>query len=254
MTTKTTNHLALSWRARLRLALLQRDLWSLALPLALALVASLIGLVLALQLYRAQQPAAAAAQPTPAAIILIATAQAETRPTPALPTEETRAAPIGHVLARAVVAYDAPAGKVIGAIDRGHAYQVVARYGSDWLQADVQGSGVVWLAVADVFDLPQGLADLAPTAAPEIVTVRVPVPIAAPQYTVDSAPPPIAPAYQLDSAASPDAATVQQWQADASADPNLAAHQQQQAASCDAGRITNAAYCQAVREWIAAQH
>lgn len=38
---------------------------------------------------------------------------------------------------------------------------------------------------------------------------------------------------------------------DARMDQALRDHQAQQLASCDAGRIANAAYCQAVREWIA---
>jgi hypothetical protein len=70
-----------------------------------------------------------------------------------------------------VVAYDSPGGAVIGAVEQGRAYVVLARYGSDWLQAEVSGSGVVWLRADQVLDLPADLADLAPTPAPQLVYV-----------------------------------------------------------------------------------
>lgn len=170
MTTKTTFHLSLTTRDRLRTWLMTHDpIVLLAIPLLLLIVAGL-----------AAHPAPAA--PTaPQPIIMIATALA-TAPPPAA-TAATKAS--ASTLARAVVAYDSPNGRVIGAIDSGHRYQVVARFGADWLQADVAGSGVVWLLSAEVFDLPSGLADLQPTVAPQVVIVA---PAAAPTYQTDSAP------------------------------------------------------------------
>jgi hypothetical protein len=105
-------------------------------------------------------------QPTPGLIILIATQAAVVVPT-AAPIQVAAVAP--NTLRRAVVAYDSPNGNVIGAIEQGRAYTVLARFGSDWLQADVVGSGAVWLKADQVLDLPADLVDLAPTAAPVIV-------------------------------------------------------------------------------------
>jgi hypothetical protein len=253
MTTRTTFHLALSRPAlalaRVRSWLAQRD------PIAVVtvlIVAVLAVAALTTPLWRPSAPIAiAAAVPTPAlSYILIATV-------PAQPTADRASAALlgGHVLARAVVAYDSPSGRVIGAIDSGHSYTVVARSGADWLQADVQGSGVVWLKTSDVFDLPQGLADLAPTATPQTVYVSAPAaPAPAPTYQVDNAPaadvlgPP--PTQSADDRAADQAYRQQIGLSDADMDQALREHQAQQAASCAAGRITNAAYCQAVQQWM----
>jgi len=159
MTTQTTNHLRLTVLDHARAWLAQRD------PIMLGSVL-VIALLIAGSLLRGIPSGAApiAAVPTPALpIFIVATAQPI--PTPTIETQ-TIAAVLPGTLARAVVAYDAPEGRVIGAIDRGHAYRVVARYGADWLHADVTGSGRVWLRATDVFDLPADLADLAPPPAP----------------------------------------------------------------------------------------
>lgn len=120
-------------------------------------------------------PAHAVATPTPGVIILIATAQP--LPTPAAQIERVGA----NVTARALVAYDAPDGQALGAIEAGRTYQVRASYGVRWLQADVTGSGVVWLRAADLLGAPGGLVDLRPTDAPRVVVVSAPAP--APAYT-----------------------------------------------------------------------
>jgi hypothetical protein len=122
---------------------------------------------------------------------------------------------------------------------------------------------VVWLATTDVFDLPQGLADLAPTLAPQIVTVRVPVavaqPAAAPEppYQVDSASPPAdaplgSPPTPFTSDAAVAADRAARGLSDADMDQALSDHQAAEAASCDAGRIANASYCAAVKDWLEA--
>jgi hypothetical protein len=122
-------------------------------------------------------------QPTPALapIIIIASPIAQIPPT-AIPPAAVVAAFPPNALRRAVVAYDAPAGNVLGAIEQGRVYAVLARFGSDWLQADVSGSGVVWLKADQVLDLPAGLADLQPTSAP--VVIERPVYVAAPMPAV----------------------------------------------------------------------
>ncbi len=76
-----------------------------------------------------------------------------------------------NTLMRAVVAYDAPNGAVRGAIEAGRGYQLIERSGADWLHADVDGSGLVWLRSADVTGLPADLADVAPVPPPQIVYV-----------------------------------------------------------------------------------
>lgn len=96
-----------------------------------------------------------------------------------------RAAAPAHGLARATVAYDAPGGAPIGALEPGRAYRVIARAGLAWVQLDVAGPGeapnLVWVAAGDIPEVAAvaGLADLAtpaPTAAPEIVYVAAPAP------------------------------------------------------------------------------
>jgi len=160
MTTHTTSRIHLTYRDHARTWLAQRD------PIALLFLA--LALIIAVALLRPHgTPASVAAVPTPALPIIIATTRAELPPT-AAPVQQVSAVFPG-TLARAVVAYDAPEGRVIGAINQGAAYRVVARYGVDWLQADVDGSGVVWLRAADLFDLPTDLADLAPETPPQIV-------------------------------------------------------------------------------------
>jgi len=157
----------------------------------------LIGLIVG----RVRSMPSGAAEPRP--VIIIATPLPQSAPPTAVPAAAVAALP-PNALRRAVVAYDSPNGSVIGAIEAGRTYQVLARYGNDWLQADVQGSGVVWLKADQVLDLPSNLTDLAPPLAP--VVIERPVYVAAPAlaqppadlpYQVDSAPPadvPLSPA------------------------------------------------------------
>jgi hypothetical protein len=128
--------------------------------------------------------------PTPMLPIVIIASPLPLQPPTAVPAVQV-AAVLPNRLRRAAVAYDSPNGNVIGAIEQGRAYQVLARFGGDWLQADVVGSGVVWLRSADVLDLPDGLVDLQPPPAPAVVYVPVSAP--APAYAaplVEAAPTP----------------------------------------------------------------
>lgn len=106
----------------------------------------------------------------------------------------------GPVLPRAVVAYDAPDGAPIGALDSGRAYIVIARWGDGWLQADVAGSGLVWLRVSDLLDT-NNVADIgsARTTPPPDSQPQAPMaiwiaPTPEPVYQVANDPP--APAYE----------------------------------------------------------
>jgi hypothetical protein len=80
-------------------------------------------------------------------------------------------------LQRACVAYDAPGGNAIGAIEQGRAYSVVARSGADWLQLDVDGSGLVWVKSGELNPDQANVPDLAtPIPQPQPVYVYVPQP------------------------------------------------------------------------------
>lgn len=158
-----------------------RAWWNLPTPVAAAICIFCL-LAIAAMVGRIQQTPIAAAVPTPALdpIIIIAS------PLPVVPP--TAAAVIAAVpsnaLRRAVVAYDSPAnGNALGAIEAGRIYHLLARFGSEWLQADVAGSGVVWLRSSEVLDLPADLADLKPTDAPRVVE-RQPVYVNQPAMAV----------------------------------------------------------------------
>jgi hypothetical protein len=162
MSTKTTMHLVrtASWLDRRQI------------PPAL-IVAALVFIVGGgiSTIGRIRSDQAAAAVPTPQLPIVIIASPLPVVPPTAVPVQV--AAVLPNTLRRAVVAYDAPAGNVLGAIEQGRAYRVLARFGADWLQADVTGSGVVWLRSADVLDLPADLVDIAPPQ-PQVVYVSVP--------------------------------------------------------------------------------
>lgn len=188
MTTRTTNHLYISRVDRAILWWHRADKVTLGGLVVIALVIALAGA----RSWLLAAPDAPRPAPTPASpIIMIATAPAQLVPTAAPPMQQV-AAVLPNTLRRATVAYDAPEGNVLGAIEQGRAYSVLARYGADWLQADVTGSGVVWLRSADVLDLPADLADLQPPPAP--VVIERPIYVSAP---VEAVPTPAPAEYQI---------------------------------------------------------
>jgi hypothetical protein len=63
---------------------------------------------------------------------------------------------------RTISAYAAPDGVLLGQIEETRQITPVAHYGSDWIQADVAGSGLVWLRASDVPHLALTGPDLAP--------------------------------------------------------------------------------------------
>lgn len=116
------------------------------------------------------------ARQAPAIVIVNATPTLGTLPTPETATG----------LPRAAVAYAEPGGLVLGGLEPGRAYTVLARYGAQWLQIEA-GSGAVWVLASEAgLMVDAALADLEPTAAPAVVYVRevqqqtvyVPVPAA----------------------------------------------------------------------------
>ena len=74
-------------------------------------------------------------------------------------------------LSAAVVAYDAPEGNVLGPIDADRAYTITARYGTDWLQADIDGSGLVWIRSQELgtVTVAGALPDLRPAPTAEVI-------------------------------------------------------------------------------------
>jgi len=66
------------------------------------------------------------------------------------------------VAGRLLIAFAAPDGLPLGAIESTRAMTPTAHYGSDWIQADVAGSGRIWLRASDMGDLPIVGPDLAP--------------------------------------------------------------------------------------------
>jgi len=81
---------------------------------------------------------------------------------------------------RLLIAFASPDGDPLGAIESTRLITPTAHYGSDWIQADVAGSGLVWLRQADVPALAIVGPDLAPrptaTAAPYVAPTPVPQP------------------------------------------------------------------------------
>lgn len=95
-----------------------------------------------------------------------------------------------NTLARAVLAYAAPEGAVLGALQPGRVYTPTARSGLGWVQLDVTQAGeqanLVWVRAAEVGATLAALPDLTPpTPAPTPQTVYV---------FVAAPPPPPAPA------------------------------------------------------------
>jgi hypothetical protein len=134
-------------------------------PTALAM--SLIVVLLFARMLLNGNTAPAVAVPTPGLIIMIATQAAVAVPT-AAPVQQA-AAVVPAV--RYVVAFDQPAGNVLGPIPAPGLADVLARYGDGWVLVPWQG-GQVWVRSADV-GLPD-VADLAPPPQPQVVYVAAP--------------------------------------------------------------------------------
>lgn len=222
---RTTIHLTLSHAtlltARLRSWLLRHDPIALASIAIIALLVSGGALRQALQLHSQGTPAAAL--PTAATLLIIATAQP--RPIPTAP-------PVARV-----TAYASPNGAAFpDPIPQPAPADWIARWGNEWIEVRYSPNPV-WIRAADVGAV---LTDVATASDPQIHAIPPPVV------------PAVEPAYQV--ANEPPAEVAQHLfgLTDADMDQALLDHQRQQAASCDAGRIANAAYCQEVRAWLEA--
>lgn len=92
---------------------------------------------------------------------------------------------------RLLAAFAAPDGVTLGTVEATRPMTPTARYGDDWVQAQVQGSGLIWLRAADLDVALAGLLDLAPrpTAAPVYVP---PAPVWEPEPEPTAPPAPTA--------------------------------------------------------------
>jgi hypothetical protein len=127
---------------------------------ALALVCLVVGTL-------AARITASPATPAPVAPVaaIAPTAAAIIQPTPAA------------VLDRAIVAYAAPDGDILGAVEAGRPYTAVGRWSNTWAQLDIGQRAPIWVRLGDLPGLTvAGLPDLAPK------------PTAIPVYSVPVAP------------------------------------------------------------------
>ena len=84
-------------------------------------------------------------------------------------------------LERSVVAYAAPHGATLGAIDAGQHYTAAARYGDSWTQISTEASGLVWVQQGDVqVQDHAALPDLKPLPTPTFIPQPVIIPTALP--------------------------------------------------------------------------
>lgn len=99
---------------------------------------------------------------------------------------------VTKALGRTISAYAAPGGPLLGPIEITRQITPIAHYGADWVQADVAGSGRVWLRWRDMPSLAITGPDLAPVAsAPQTgrgLTLAVDTPEPAPEATPEPAP------------------------------------------------------------------
>lgn len=182
-------------------------------PLVLALIGALAS---------ARPTSPAVPLPTRAAIIIIAT--------PTLSGPAIAAAPRSG-LPRAIVAYDQPDGRALGAIDAGRAYTPTVRSGLEWLQIEAAGSGLVWVRIEDLIDGLAGLSDVAtPIPAPAIVEAA-PAVLEQPAIESVTAEPAAAPA--VEAAADPTPIELPGWKIDTNAQPQA----DQQCAATHGGGI-----------------
>lgn len=144
---------------------------------AQVVIGALLALVLVNVLWRAPVPA------LPAAASATPTERAATSAS----GEATDAPGQSARLDRAMVAYSAPEGDVIGAIEPGRAYTVTARLNTTWVQIDTVGGGLVWVHADAIRLAPSLIAAVPDLATPTARPTAAPPPIAIPVY----APPPI---------------------------------------------------------------
>lgn len=140
-------------------------------PMLISGAVAVLAIVLAVR-FGSGGDARPAAPPRPATT---AQASGDRTPMPSPIPATIPAAPL-----RLLVAFAAPDGQPLGAIESTRAITPTAHYGQDWIQADVAGSGLVWLRASDAPELPIVGPDLAPrptaTARPYVRPTEPPPP------------------------------------------------------------------------------
>lgn len=100
--------------------------------------------------------------------------QLRTQPTAQIMPTPVPATPVPTVPPVAMLpAFAAPNGVQLGTIEVTRTIVPVAHFGSDWIQADVSGSGRIWLRASDWPALAVVGPDLAPKPAPVVADVPV---------------------------------------------------------------------------------
>jgi hypothetical protein len=173
-------------RDRFRFWLQQYDPWMLA---GLLFVALILGSAATRHLISSWQQRTTV-------ILITPTPPLPALPTPTVPQIEALASSAARFTTRAVIAYD-DNGQPIGAIEIGRPYTPTAQIDDTWLLAEVQGSGIVRLKVAELYglaDLPRTAQPTAPppTSPPVVIVEQVPVPAveyAPPTYQPPPEPP-----------------------------------------------------------------
>ena len=120
---------------------------------------------------------------------------------PTVPAARPTVAPTAAAPVRMLAAFDQPDGMLLGQIEETRAIMPVAHYGGEWVQADVAGSGLVWIRAADMPGLAIVGPDLAPPPPapprPQVIYVSAPerayAPIEAPPTLEPPPPPTLAP-------------------------------------------------------------
>lgn len=159
-------------------------------PATAAILVGLIGIVIAIGIYAPFGPPdttqAAALAPTSAMVQsgLITTPYAVDVPPTSAPPQSTATLPPAARLQAPATAYSAPDGTIIGPIEAGREYRVLARSGAGWAQIDAAGSGAVWVRADSSLDV---------ASAPDLAT-PVPPPTSAP--ALEQAPPQVVVVYR----------------------------------------------------------
>ena len=119
-----------------------------------------------------------------------APADADSAPDAAPPISAAPTPTPAATLVRSLVAYAAPNGSILGALDAGVHYTAAARYSTDWTQISTAESGLVWVLQADVQVLNHAaLPDLMPLPTPTMVVVPRSMPTALPHIDVNAVQP-----------------------------------------------------------------
>jgi hypothetical protein len=145
----------------------RRHWFDLPVPAAAGIIIFALYLIVGLGWQLRSAPSVAAV-PTPGLIILIASPLPVQPPT-AIPAAQVAAVVPENVTQRAIGVFGAPdTASYIGSVEAGRVFAPVARYGVEWTQVAMEGSGRVFVRTSDLYGVPE-LVDLQPTSAPVVI-------------------------------------------------------------------------------------